>query len=119
MLQSSETAGKRKNLDVMSMAEWVESLNRPADESMSADELPGLRLLGFSQDMAASAIKNKSKAKGKITSTSMDESGAESIVFETARSRDISTSLAACEGYRAEWLYASIRKWKEDAFIQK
>ena len=119
MLQSCEIAGKGKNLDVVSMAEWVESLNRAADESMSADELPGLRLLGLFRDMVASTTKNNNKGKGKITNTSMYESMEENIVFETARSQEISTALSACEGYRAEWLDASIRKWKEDGFIQK
>jgi len=69
--------------------------------------------------MVASATKNNNKGKGKITNTSMYESMEENIVFETARSQEISTALSACEGYRAEWLDASIRKWKEDGFIQK
>lgn len=114
MLQSSEIAGKGKRMRQVSIVEWVGLLNRAADEGMSADELPGLRLLGFFQDMATSASKNNNKS----SSESMGEGGEEGIVFDTAESQLMSPALAACESYQAKWLEASVRKWKEDEFIQ-
>jgi len=103
MLQHNSIVSKGKQLQIVSMVEWVKLLNRAADEGMSADELPGLRLIEFFEDMAASA------------SQSGDTEG--SIVFDTAKSQMISPALAACESYRVEWLDASIRRWKEDGFI--
>lgn len=101
MLQRSEILGRGKKLRVVSMVEWVRLLNKAADEDISADELPGLRLLGFFEDMAAS----------------VSQSGEESIVFDTTRSQAISSSLSACEGYRAEWLEASLWRWKQEGII--
>lgn len=113
MLHDSSIISGGKKMRVVSMVEWVGLLNRAADDGMSADELPALRLLGFFQDMAAIASKNKKKSSNE----SMDEGAEESIVFETAGSQKISPALAACEGYHAEWLAASVRKWKEDGII--
>lgn len=100
MLQSSDIARKGKKLRQVSMVEWVGLLNKAADEGMSADELPALRLLGFFEEMAAGTSKSE-----------------DSIKFETAGSQEISPALAACEGYQAQRLAASVRKWKEDGFI--
>jgi hypothetical protein len=101
MLRGSGILGKGGKLRQVSMVEWVGLLNKAADEGVSADELPALRLLGFFEHMAAGTNKSGN-----------------GIVFETAGSQAISPALAACQGYRAEWLAASVSRWKEDGFIQ-
>jgi hypothetical protein len=59
--------------------------------------------LGFFEDMAQRS--------------SQGGYGKENILFDTTRSRIISSALVACEGFRAEWLERSIRRWKKDGFI--
>jgi hypothetical protein len=103
MLQSSKILGKRKKLDVVSIAEWVGLLDKAADENMSADELPALKLLGFFENMAASATKNNIRNKGTTTNTSKEETEEEGIMFDTAGSQKISPSLAACEACRVAY----------------
>jgi thioester reductase-like protein len=103
MLQDNNNITKGKKLRIVSMVEWVELLSTATDDGMSADELPGLRLLGFFEDMA------QGSSQGKY--------GEESILFDTTRSQMISSALEACESFRAEWLERSIRRWKGDGFI--
>lgn len=69
----------------------------------SVSQLPGLRLLGYFEDMAMSASNNGD--------------GEQSILFETNGSEEISPALKACERYKAEWFEKTIRKWKADGVI--
>jgi hypothetical protein len=113
MLQRSDAIGPRKALRTITMLEWVALLNKAADDGISPDELPGLRLLGFFQDMAA---RTTTHGKGRVGAGEADASPS-SIVFDTRKSRDISPTLAACQGYCSEWLEASMKKWREEGLF--
>jgi thioester reductase-like protein len=109
LLQSNPllTPHPTTQLQKLSMREWVALLNKAASSGASADELPGLRLLGFFEDMAR-RMKAGTKRGGE------EEEG---IIFETKGSEEISAALRACGGYKREWFEKSVRKWKEDGFI--
>lgn len=100
MLQGSGLASDDSSLEVVPMAEWVRRLNVLADAGASPDEVPGLRLLGFWEDM-------------------VEEAGKESIgkVFETAKSCVLAPSLRGLDGFREEWLHANVRAWTESGFL--
>lgn len=87
MIQASTT----HKLEEIDMKEWVRCLNLQAENKYSPDELPGLRLLQFFEQMA-------------------NENG-ESKVFETAKTLEVSRSLRDLGPFCGEWLELSLKAW--------
>ena len=100
ILQASSS--KLGKLDVVSMAKWVSRLSA-LSSMISADELPGLKLLQFFEDMAASEGDGNEQSK----------------VFETEKSRAISEALRECKPFCREWMEKTLKVWKENSFLQQ
>ena len=97
MLQVSD---KTSELEILPMSEWVARLSALSSE-LSPDELPGLKLLQFFENMAASEV----------------EGGEKSIVFETGKTRSVSEALRECPPFCREWIERSLEVWKENGFL--
>lgn len=101
MLRESYSAhhNDAKELEVVSMRTWVARLTALSlsPECLSADELPGLKLLGFFEDMAGDEEPSK--------------------VFETGKCTEISKALKNCEAFRGEWIDGNMKVWKEAGFV--
>jgi thioester reductase-like protein/acyl carrier protein len=97
MIQSSSMVSGGKPLEEVSMTEWVQRLEILADEGADANDIPGLKLLAFWENMA----KDKSESK----------------IFETGKTRELSRSLSSLEGFRKEWLEGNLRAWREEGFL--
>jgi hypothetical protein len=90
--------GQGERMEEVSMAEWVKRLGKLADEGMNTDELPGLKLLQFFENMAEGREE-------------------ESKLFETGKSREISQVLRECQSFCSEWVSQNLNKWKETGFL--
>jgi thioester reductase-like protein len=97
MLQSTKVSTGNDKMEEVTMAEWVGRLNALAEKGVDPNEVPGLRLLGFFEDMVG------------------DEE--ESKVFETEKTRGISKNLRECEGMKREWIENNVRVWRESGFL--
>ena len=99
MLQDIKARGDNGGrMEEVSMVEWVARLGKLADEGVSADELHGLKLLQFFENIA--------------------EGGEEqSKVFETGKSRSISKALRDCRPFCEELVGKNLKVWKESGFL--
>ena len=97
MLQaSSYNSGK---LEVVSMTEWVSRLSA-LSSTLSPDELPGLKLLQFFENMAGS-----------------EGEGEQFRLFETEKTMGISEGLRECKPFCREWIEGNLKVWKEKGFL--
>lgn len=97
LLQNSLHPSPSTNkLEEVSMAEWVKRLNTLADEGADPEQVPGLRLLGFWEDMVGTAA---------------------TPLFDTEKSRGRSQSLRELGGFSEEWLDGNVRAWREGGFL--
>jgi len=88
-----------KEVEVVSMREWVERLNGLADEGVSPDDVPGLKLLQFFENMVG-------------------EGEEEERVFETGKTEGVSGALAACEAFNGRWVKKNVGVWREGGFLK-
>jgi len=86
------------------MGEWVVRLNAVVSAgSEKARDIPGARLLGFFEDMAAQ--EHDSGVSG-------------SKAFRTEKCRAVSEALRGCGPVRREWMEATFRRWREGGFLR-
>jgi hypothetical protein len=98
LLQTAKMEGGGEEMGEVSMREWVVRLAKLADEGVDTDQLPGLKLLQFFENMA--------------------ESGGEgSKSFETEKSRGVSRALAECKPFCGEWVKRNLSVWRESGFF--
>ena len=98
MLQAIRTqSGDAEDMQQVSMREWTARLSS-LSTSISPDQLPGLKLLLFFENMAESAEQ-------------------ESKVFETGRSEGLSGALRECRPFCEEWLRRNVMVWREVGFL--
>ena len=95
-IKAKEGAGER--MEEVPMAEWAKRLGKLMDEGMDTDELPGLKLLNFFENMAEGG-KEESKS------------------FETGKSREISQALRECQPFCSEWVSQNLNIWRETGFL--
>lgn len=98
MLQYS--IGGEGELEEVTMKEWTKRLGALADSGVSPDEVPGLRLLGFFEDM-----------------TTNDDAGARKF-FETEKTQGVSEALRDCEAFSQNWVQDNVKVWKESGFLK-
>jgi hypothetical protein len=98
IIQSSMTGGPVEEIPI---SEWVRRLTSLADQGVTVTDLPGLRLLGFFERMAEE-----------------EDGGAADKVFETGRSRELSSALRECGPVCKEWLERTLKVWREDGFLK-
>lgn len=79
------------------MSTWVARLNALADAGTTPEQVPGLKLLQFFENMVSDTEESK--------------------LFETAKSEGISESLRGCPAFCQEWLDGNVRMWKETGFM--
>ena len=103
MLQEagSKSVTGKKEMEVISMKEWVARLSKLADRGVCPDEVPGLRLLHFFEGMVGG------------------EEEEDGRVFETEKTQAVSGALAACEAFNGGWLDENVRVWREIGFLKK
>lgn len=87
-----------EKMNVVSMKEWVRRLSSQAEAGVSPDEISGLRLLQFFENMALEDVE-------------------EEKMFETEKTRGISESLRECGSFNQQWLDSNVRVWKETGFL--
>ena len=109
MLQTSRQNNSQEKLQEISMKEWTNRLVGLSSSTMpnQTTPLPGLRLLQFFEDMAASERTESEKA-GQAN---------QSKVFQTEKTRGISESLRGCEVFNGECVEAYVRVWREGGFL--
>lgn len=95
LLQSALASDGKERLEEVSMKEWVKRLNAVADSSR--EDVPGVRLLAFFEDMVG------------------DESA--SKAFETKKSEGVSRSMRECGPVCREWVEKNIKVWRENGFL--
>lgn len=111
------------------MTEWVKKLASLADSPV-ANEIHGLRLLGFFEDMAlvedgaAAAIAQNGVVGGSCSGGLGDgekKNGEEKgdLIFETQKTREISRSLRECGPFCGEWMEGNVGVWRESGFLMK
>lgn len=96
------------------MTEWVKKLASTAASS-EANEIAGLRLLGFFEDMAVTE-------DGVVPTGCVGEKGEGGVkngdlVFETEKTREISRALRECGPFCGEWMEGNVRAWRESGFL--
>ena len=85
------------------MKAWVARLNSLVDRGMDPVEVPGLRLLQFFENMAAE--EGEGDVEGKV------------LLFETEKTRGVSSALRDCVAMRREWIEMNVKKWRERCFV--
>jgi len=102
MLQSSTLSSQTatQKLELIPLKTWVSRLTALAERGTDTKDVPGLRLLGFFEDMVPSS-----------------SSGEETKIFETAKSEKLSEALRGCEAVNGEWVERWIGRWREGGFI--
>jgi thioester reductase-like protein len=98
MLQDVKINRGGRRMAEVSMSTWVARLAQLADEGVDANELPGLKLLQFFENMAEGGTE-------------------ESKIFETAKSRETSQALRECLPFCTEWVAKNLKVWKESGFL--
>jgi len=100
MLQNSSLVSKlgRDRLEEVSMAEWVRRLNVIADSDADTNDICGLRLLGFFEDMVGD--------------------NSESKIFNTKKGREKSKRLRDLGPFSSAWLEGNIAAWKIKNFLK-
>jgi hypothetical protein len=94
--QLRDATGTDENtLPTIAMREWVARLNAVA---ASPDEVPGLRLLQFFENMAEEEEKHKT--------------------FDSRRTQEISGALRGCGEFNGEWMRAYVECWKGMGFMR-
>jgi hypothetical protein len=94
------TGTDEMTLPTVSMKEWLKRLVAVID---LPDEVPGLRLLQFFENMA------DAESSEKETQTHYS--------FETGKTQEISNALRACKEFNGEWLKDYVAAWKSMGFI--
>lgn len=95
--QNSDSVVGDKELEVVSMKTWVARLNKLSEQGMSVDEIPGLKLLGFFDEMAGDEEASK--------------------VFETAKTTAASLALRGCGEFCGEWIEGNMGVWRREGFV--
>jgi hypothetical protein len=114
-------------LEEITMTEWMHRLTLLADKGFSGDEIPGLRLMHFFEGMAAAGAGGSStsdsasddtatQAKSIRNCDTMANSGGNSKIFNTTKTREVSASLRQLGPFCEEWIDRSIDVWKEQGF---
>lgn len=100
MLQASGISSSSSSppMQEVPFSDWVRRLNAAVDGGASPEQLPGLRLLQFFENMAA-------------------ESSTQTKVFDTSMTRRISPALRECEAFCLEWLGLNLDVWRERGFV--
>lgn len=103
LLSMIQSYAQTRPLEEVPISEWVERLTSLADDGLNANDLPGLRLLGFFERLAEEEE---------------NASGGGDKIFETAKTRELSPSLRDCGPICKEWIEKSLDVWKRDGFIK-
>lgn len=114
-------------LEEITMTAWVRRLTLLADKGFSGDEIPGLRLMHFFEGMAAAGAGSSStsdsasddtatRAKCMRDCDTMGNSGENSKIFDTTKTREVSASLRQLGPFCEEWIDRSVDVWKEQGF---
>ena len=98
MVQGSSLVSGRGKLEEVSMVEWVRRLNVLADSGAEPDEVPGLRLLAFWEDMVGDV--------------------GESKVFATEKGVEGSVAMSELGAFCGEWLEGNLKVWRESWFLK-
>jgi hypothetical protein len=99
-LVSMLQASSNPKLEVVSMTEWVSRLST-LSSTHSPDDLPGLKLLQFFENMAVSEGIGEERSK----------------LFETEKARAISDALRKCKPFCQEWIESNLRVWRAGGFM--
>ncbi|KAL2066412.1 hypothetical protein VTL71DRAFT_2483 [Oculimacula yallundae] len=136
MLQSIRTRNGQDEVEEISMREWTRRLvalstTLPTTASTSTtsntpatNTIPGLRLLQFFEDMAASEPepqpnpkpKPKENTQEEIKEKNIEEAG-RVLVFETEKTRGVSPALRECGVFNEGWVERYLRVWREGGFM--
>ncbi len=104
MLQFSSLTSQQQTktkMEEVDMKEWVHRLKTLAsDTNISPLTVPGLKLLHFFESMC-------NEEEGHVVSK----------VFETEKTRGVSSALRRCGAMRREWIEMNVKKWREGGFI--
>jgi thioester reductase-like protein len=101
MLQSSALKTEEAKMEEVDMKEWVHRLKILAsDAGVSPTTIPGLKLLHFFENMC-------NELEGHVVSK----------VFETEKTRGVSSALRDCVAMRREWIEMNVKKWRERCFV--
>ncbi|CAG8977856.1 hypothetical protein HYALB_00013133 [Hymenoscyphus albidus] len=104
------------SLQRVPMKEWVQKLSMMAD-SPFAEEIHGLRLLRFFEEMAAAEDSATDTNEGGA-GDDRDQKG-KVLMFETEKTRGISKALRECGPFCGEWIERNVRVWRESGFLKK
>lgn len=99
MLQDVALGEKGKKMEVVSMKAWVGKLTGLADAGVSPDEVPGLKLLQFFENM-------------------VQDGKEEERVFETGKTEAVSGALKRCEAFNNVWVRKNVGVWMEGGFLK-
>lgn len=101
MLQFSTLNAEKAKMEEVDMKEWVHRLKILAsDTGISPTTVPGLKLLHFFENMC-------NELEGHVVSK----------VFETEKTRGVSSALRACGAMRGEWIEMNLKKWRVGGFV--
>ena len=98
-----ERSANAPTLEVVSMTAWVARLSA-LSTNLSPDELPGLKLLQFFENMAL-----EEETEGK--------KGGKGRVFKTEKTRAVSKALGECRPFSMEWLQRNFEVWRDSGFL--
>lgn len=92
-----------RQLQRVSLKQWVADLNRRLQWGQNALEMPALKLVGFFEDMAEAE----------------EESGHEISMkkFQTRGTELASPILAVCPAFCKEWTTKNVRSWRKTGFV--
>ncbi|KAH7370594.1 male sterility protein [Rhexocercosporidium sp. MPI-PUGE-AT-0058] len=122
MLQDSRRKNGQEKLQEISMREWTKRLVALSSSTTTMSKqdkqpLPGLRLLQFFEDMAAAESGEANTKDDDVKGGENQGGGEKSKVFQTDKTRGMSSSLRECEVFNGEWVAAYLRGWREGGFL--
>jgi hypothetical protein len=94
------TGTSPESLPTVSMKEWVDKIS--ANTHLTPNELPGLKLLQFFENMAAE------EEEGKGTE----------VEFESKGTQEISETLRGCGEFSGEWMEKYVQSWRGNGFMK-
>ncbi len=101
MLASALPSGTSLSpLPLVPMSEWLLLLHNAASAGATAVDLPGLKLLGFLEAMAA------------------PESTEGATMFETQGTQGVSETLRGIDAVNEEWVIGWVKVWREGGFVR-
>jgi hypothetical protein len=100
MLQASSLTRENCRMEEVDMKEWVHRLSTLASTGVDSQDVPGLKLLNFFENMC-------NEEEGHVVSK----------LFETQKTRRVSRALRECGGMKQEWIEMILGRWREGGFI--